>query len=605
MARGFSESTLLILSWLWRLPWACAADIARITGLPANMVSNVLGRRRKAGWLELAHIGRTQPLADRYVFSTDGVKAAHERYGWKIFWWHSATAVRALARRLEVVEMAYKYLPQLWRSNLVTRRSCWVYRERPDTYWRTGEPITRIELEEADWRRGEMIDLHWMEDKPVDLVATYRDGLGNDDLLHLPVLWRGDFQKPSELASVRREMEDVFREDRRRPRLSQDQRSPRDHRPAMLIFSPGRVSAAVAQRNWIESLNVNNATFAAIMDAQGQVVRAMPPLTNWWETFRLPRHDLSLDEVGDVSAAVSTLMTRAYPAVNGVPPWRLFRAVDGSPGLSRDQVVESAGVDPSVAEPLLKTMVAKKVLAVRGRDKGHYLDVSGRGLLADSQRVSRARTNRRWGVYAEKDGTYLHLQIGHNRGQAKVILSLRRHGFSAYPTMGVVIDYWRDGRRVRVAPDAFVVLPPGVLVAVEFERSATSDKDLKDKAEKYWLLDRIGHPMVVLFITETVEAARKLAELKCRYLLATTLDAVHQGPHGRATIQKGLAVGEPGCWWYWYSDREAPTPDAPIDLLSQLYGQSKENSTWRIPLDRPFRRAKMELRMEGGKITFS
>ena len=591
MPRKLSDDTVCILSWLWYLPWACAADIARITGLNENTVSNVLSRRRKSGWLEVARIGRTQSAVNRYAFSTKGIKAVHELRGWPIFWWHSANAVRALARRLEVVEMAYLYLPQLWQSNLVTHPSCWVYRERPDTYWRTGEPITRVELEEADWSRGTMAAFHWMEKKPFDAIVSYSDGRGNGSLLHLPVLWRGNFQRPSDIESVRREMKDIFREDDRWGRLPQSQALSQQYCPGMIVFAPDRVSAAMAQRHWLESLSGNNATIAAIIDAQGQVVCAMRPPTDWWETFYLPRHGLSLEEINDVSRVVRTLMSGAYGAVNGLRSWRIFRAVDGSPGVTLGQIAEAVGMDTSVAGRLLRAMVEADVLAVRGRGNGHYLDVSGRGLLADSQRTTRALTNRRWGVYAEKRGEYLRLQTHHNQRQADAILFLRRHGFSAYPTMGVVIEYWRNGLRIRVTPDAFVVLAPGVLAAVEFERSATSDTEVREKAGKYLGLQQIGYPIPVLFITETTEAAEKLAGLQYRYLLATTLDAVREGPHGYSVIEDGVGEGEEGCWWYWYRNEETPARDAPIDLWSHLYVDDAEHLVWRLPLDQPFRRA--------------
>ena len=605
MPRRLSEDTIYILSWLWYLPWACAADIARITGLNENTVSNVLSRRREAGWLEVARIGRVQDAVNRYVFSTDGAKAAHELYGWTIFWWHSANAVRALARRLEVVEMAYLYLPQFWQSNLVTERLCYVYRERPDVAWQTGQPVMRVELQEADWSRGEMVAFHWMEKKPFDAVVSYRDGLGNEDLLHLPVLWKGNFQRPSEFESVRREMRQVFTEDRRWGRLPRAQALSPDYRPCMITFTPDRVSGAMAQRNWVESLVRDDATFAAVIDAQGQIVRAMSPPTAWCENFHLPRHGLSLKEIKDVSRVVRPLVSGAYGAVNGVQAWRIFRAVDGSPGVKLGQVAESVGVDTPVVRRLLGTMVEEKVLAVRGRSKGYYLDVSGRGLLADSQRVTRARTNRRWGVYAEKGGVYLRLQTDHNQGQIDVILFLRRHGFAAYPTMGVIIEYFRDGKKIRVTPDAFVLLPPGILVAVEYERSAISDGDLQDKAGKYLELQRIECPIPVLFITETVEAAEKLAQLRYPNLLAAHLEAVREGPHGHAVIKDGINEGEPGCWWYWYSNREAPTPNAPINLWSQRYAANVKNRVWRLPLNQPFRRAKLGFSIEDGKFVLA
>ena len=155
--------------------------------------------------------------------------------------------------------------------------------------------------------------------------------------------------------------------------------------------------------------------------------------------------------------------------------------------------------------------------------------------------------------------------------------------------MGVVIDYWHQGRLIRVVPDGFVVLAPGVLAALEFERSATTPGDLEEKARKYMRLDEIGKRIPVLLITETEEAARILSEFGYPYLLATTLDAVREGPHGRAIMQDDVVEGEPGCWWYKFLDEEAPTSENPIDMWSQIYVQADQNTAWRLPLNEPFR----------------
>ena len=56
---------------------------------------------------------------------------------------------------------------------------------------------------------------------------------------------------------------------------------------------------------------------------------------------------------------------------------------------------------------------------------------------------------RRWGVYQEPGGEYTRAQRLHNQGQLAAILALRRHGFPAFPTMGIVIEasYWASNRR--------------------------------------------------------------------------------------------------------------------------------------------------------------
>ena len=584
MPRAFSSNTLYVYFRLWYQPLASAADIALVTRMTAPAVSNVLKRGVEGGLLRSARLGRVRDAVDRYVMSNYGVEKLHAQWGWEIFWWHTAEGVRSLARRLEVVEMAYAYLPLLWQSNLVSNPTCHVYQETPDTAWRTGEPVMRARLVEADWSDGRLAGFHWLRSGPCEAIATYDDGY-NDPLLHLPVLWRGSFQKPADIASVRRDMGRLLSVDERWSKLPEAQAISREYCPGLVIFCSERVAAAMVQRNWLESATGYTATTPAIIDAQGQVVRAMSPPTAWWQAgFLLPPRGGALK---DISRTVRALTAGAYAAVNGRRSWRTFRSVDGSPGVTLDQIAASVGVDTSIASVLLKPMVKEKVI-VKKKD-GHYLDVSGRSLLASSQRVTPSRTLKRWGVYTRKGGEYRRAQRLHNQGQAEAILELRRHGYAAFPAMGVVIDYWHGGKNYRVVPDGFVVLHPGVLVALEFERSSATPEAVAEKARNYGHLSQIGIPLPSLFITETEEAARNLAVLRHGYLLATTLDAVREGPHGRTFIRDGVESSDPGVWWYWYGDEEAPTSDSPIDAMSHLYVQSNPNTVWRMPVHNPFR----------------
>ena len=594
MPRELAEDTQYVYWRAWRWPWASATDIARATGLKASAVSTTLKRGEKRGWFLSARLGRTASVVDRYVVSNAGVEELDKRFGWGIFWWHTADGVRSLARRLEVLEMAYTYLPFLWQSNLVSDRKAFVFREPRDISQRTGEPGTRVSLVETDWSVAGLTGFSWLKDGPFEAIATYYNGNPDDALLHLPCLWRGNFQKREDIAWVRREMDRALVKDERWENLPTNQQVFGDYPPGMIIFCPDRVSAAMVQRNWLESsTRREHRATPAILDAQGQVVRAMSPPTSRWKDYVPSPHGGPL---GDIQKAVSNLKSGAYASVNGKRAWRTFRAVDGSPGVTLEQTAASVGVDTTVARGLLEPMVKAKVIIVKGG--GHYLDVSGRGLLAYSQRKSPSRVKRRWGVYLRKGGEYRRDQRLHNQGQAQVILKLRQHGFSAFPTMGVVIEDWYRERKIRIVPDAFVVLPPGVLVAIEFERSATSPREVEEKAQNYARLVELGHPLPVLFITETPQAAENLCRLRHPYLLAATLDTVQEGPHGRASFRDGAFIdgafisskgADSGCWWHWYSDRGAPSSKAPIDSWAQLYVQDDHNTVWRLPIDHPFR----------------
>ena len=112
MPRALSSNTKRIYWWAWHWPWASAKDIARVTGIKENTVSNALRRgEKKLEWFVSARLGRTSKAVDRYVFTKKGIEEMGRQFGLEPFWWHAADSVRALARRLEVLEMAYRHLP--------------------------------------------------------------------------------------------------------------------------------------------------------------------------------------------------------------------------------------------------------------------------------------------------------------------------------------------------------------------------------------------------------------------------------------------------------------------------------------------------------------
>ena len=190
MPRRLSEDTELAHWWAWRLPWAAAADIFRITGpkLKLNQVSNALRRGEGRGWLRSARIGRELKPVDRYVFDNAGIDEMIKRYGWEPCWWHEARGVRALARRLGVVELAYRHLPGFWQSKAISRPNAWVYANQlTDTG--PGKPYQReMQLVALNRYDAPLLDFHWLEKGSIDAIATYDDGSMGNGRLRLPVL---------------------------------------------------------------------------------------------------------------------------------------------------------------------------------------------------------------------------------------------------------------------------------------------------------------------------------------------------------------------------------------------------------------------------------
>ena len=605
MPRPFSEKTVMVLMFLWDFPWASAGDLLKLMernceGVTQEGINNALATGIRAGWLLRAKLGRTDKAVWRYVFSSDGIQGMSNRYGMPVSWWHSALGIKALAGKLDVVETAYSLFPRLWQSNLVEGRRCYVYRRMLGGVWRNGvlDADWQIELRESDWSGGRLRKLVWLERGLFEAIAIFDDGHDEDTLLHFPILQGSDFARPRNISSLRRDMEGLLVQDTRWLSLPNRQAlAPYDYLPGAVLLSPDRGSAAQSQRNWRESLHRENASTLAIVDIlDGQLVRQMAPPTAWWSGFELPAFE---GRLGDISKVVNGLQDGPYATINGPQAWQVFRSLDRAPGKGLENISESAKLEDSkVVEKLLGPMLTKKV--VRKWRDGYYVAKAGRKLLRDSQGLTDTQVSRRLKSLGKKNSAYRSRHRIHNEGQANSIMYLIQHGFPAFPVLGLAITYTYDGNTIRVDPDGLVITEPGVLSALEFERSSVTPAQLRRKvgektgeepwlvtARKYVGLARIGRPIPGLIITETEEAARRVAELCCPYILAATLEAVRKGPHGRAEIIDGVDRGTPGCWWYWYPDEAAPRSNAPIDLAAKLYLQDYPDGVWRLPVDRP------------------
>ena len=605
MPRQLAERTTQV--WRYVQPLSSAAEIlahmqdSGIVGVNIDDVNNALRAGIRSGHLLREKLGRIGEKVWRYVLSRRGINEMQERYGMPVTWSQSAGGIKSLAGKIELVEMAYIFPRRLWQSNLVRDSRCYVYRRMMVGVWRNGvlDGEWQIELRESDWSGARLRETIWLENGPFEAMLIYDDGRGGDALLYLPLLWRTDYQVAAQTAHLIQDMMAHLVEDERWRNLPKAQSEDIGYRPGAIVFSPGRVPAAMAQRHWMESWDRNNATNIGILDAEGQVVRQMVAPTAWWSAFEPPAFNGPL---GDIEGVVAGLKTGGYAAVNGQRQWRVFRSVDRSPSVKIEHMAASAKLKPRVAAQLVEPMKAAGVIEVW--NGGHFVNEPGRDLLENSQGASKSEVNNRWGPYTRPKGKLRSRNHIHNEGQADGLMHLNDHGHSAFPALGIVIQYRIDGQLIRIDPDGFVVLEPGVLSAIEYERHAKTDTDLLEKIgvlprkrngvrgnrpERYAGLLRVGRPMPTLYIMETDEAARRVAEIRCPYIVAASLKAVKEGPHGRAEIIDGVDVGTPGCWWYWYPGEEAPRANAPIDLASHLYLRDYPDSVWQVPVNRPFR----------------
>ena len=232
-------------------------------------------------------------------------------------------------------------------------------------------------------------------------------------------------------------------------------------------------------------------------------------------------------------------------------------------------------------------------------DDGYYLESRGRGLLAAAERVTPERVLKRLGEYTKPDGSYRMKVQRHNWGVAQTAIAFLRQGLPVFSGLGMVIDDQR--LQIRAAPDAYTILPPGVLVSIEYERTAKSARDAANKAAPYKNLDDAGMAIPVLFVTPREAPARHFVELRWDHLLATTLDRAETGPYGIASIDAEASEWvRGGVWGYWFWDRESLTFDVPVDL----WPHERTYPKWRVPLEQRFPKIKkvyLDKRDDGDK----
>ncbi len=556
----FSVATLAVLRHLWFMPWASAGDIARVCDSKEPAVANVLRRCVANGLLFTVQMGRVRRAVQRYGFSFAGVSEFEERPEFPRHWWHSEKGLEALAKRLQILEVVYEVMPRLWQSNLVA-----------DSLIRS--PLERGLVRIVDYRKSRLTGLWWLRHGPFDAVALYESEGWPGVKLFLPVAWRGSFHGGAELSSWLREMDRVLEA---HPGWGTLELRDDTWRPGMVLVCPDRLVGVKVGR---ELDRRAEPVEMAMVDEQGQVVRPMGKITAAAYTASLPVVDTAL---GEPQRVKNGLEAGPFAAVNGTRAWRVLRWIAGFPGSDPEQVMEANGLSRRDGAQILAKMKTQKV--VSQLDGAYYLESRGRGLLAAAERVTPERVLKRLGAYTKPDGSYRMKVQRHNKGVAQTAIAFLRQDLPVFSGLGMVIDYQR--LQIRASPDAYTILPPGVLVSIEYERTATSAREAATKAGRYRNLDEAGVAIPVLFVTPTEAAARHFVELRWDHLLATTLDRAETGPYGKAFIgADGVVWGTAGVWGYWYRNRESPTFDAAVDLWPKL----KTYPKWRVPLEQRFR----------------
>ena len=606
MPRRRSYSTDRILYCLWFAPWASAGDLADMTGLDRlnpkylRLINNVLARERRQGRLYRERLGRYFQAVERHIFTPEGLDYYSQRYYWPLHWWH--TNPGALLARLQMLEITYTICGRLFQSNALQESACWVIQETPGLSERTGEPVTYVAATQEDWRRAVLTSFYWFDTGPFDAVAVYVDGQARGHTLYLPILWRGRYPRAGDMARLPQDLSEMLEQDYRWVQAVES--TYRAHDPSILVLTPDLAAAGMAQRRWLDGLprgaGGTHAGFVSYRgrghvspdappEAHSDVLRALPAPTAKWSGIKRPAAPAG--SLGDLEQWLGTRDKNRDKnrdlVVNTRGGWAVEDALVTAPGATEADIAALTGLSVSRVLSLLRPMERAKIrsqVAVK-LETGHYPGQAGRRITADAERVTRVRVFKRFRALLKGTGKYRRQQHRHTRGLIRLVVALRRSGYQAYLGLGLVINY---GNGQRVSPDAYVVID-GMLVAIEYERSAVKDKKVAKKIGSYQRLAQIGPLTPVLFVTEKEEGAINFANTGISGLLATTVERLEQGPLGQTTIADGRRIVERGCWGYneqsgTHPDFNKPVDfDKPIDMWVKHEGYRSLYDRWLLP----------------------
>lgn len=569
MVMNLSEANRYTYQWLWLMPWASVADLALVMnslarfdlpGATVNAINTALNRHPE--WVARYQVGRKGDAVNRYVMLPQGVAELSRAFGWPVRWWHTADGQEHLFHQLEFLELCYKVLPDLWRSNLIG----YDYSEEDldRTLDKAAEERARTALFRLEWYRGER----------VRLVASYLR-LWSGEGVHVPVTYYGSYRRPRDVRSWKAAVERVLKGGEPWPdsgeaeegRVPQGE-APEDGGPAQGAGegSPRRFPLLVVAGN--EALGVkardtehwDDGFSLGIIDLKENIVNVMDRDVLLWERFVLP--DGPGTDLGD-PRQVEHLVTGSYWRVlSSRQQWAVFRWIHDFEGSSVEQIAEGCDLNESRVREIIdgwergegdsrQNFPGLSGLGLVMQDgDGLYLTEHGCSAISHAEGCHPKRVRGR----VEKlltDPEFRRERSVHNWEAAEAAVILKREGLASWSGDHVTFNYGHLETPTQIRPDLLVKVPVSglafvhryigllspefiqrleedrdfaILVVLEVERRAGHYVPPERKVRPYRLLYEQEIDRPVNFITETGNAAEKILESASRELsvLATT-----------------------------------------------------------------------------------
>ena len=599
MVMHLSPSNILLLWWLWRMPWASAQDLALVLGATADptcqMTVNAINRMmaRHTEWVARYKVNRKGRLMFRYVVLPAGVVALENAFGWQPQWWHTSAGQQLLFKRLPFLELCYKVLPSMLRTD-----QSWmnVSPEVPGIC-----PVEGNKIMTVDTTQAVLKDLHWYQESAVRLVATYGVGDAPFDIF-LPVVYYSSYRRPSDVESWEEEVGQVLRGDVWES-LPNDPGVEflieRGSLPfPMLVVAPNELVGvhARATEPWQGSFNVG------IMDLDQNVVSTFSGFALRWTHAVAGSRPSSLGDHHDLER----LVTESYwSALFGPLEWDLLCWVHDYQGSTLKQAMAYCGIGERRAGKMLKTFTDQDLAMVDGDRM--YMARAGYIVYAEAEgcHVNRVRGRQAY-LLTNSQRRQEHSEHGWETAEMAVVA--KADGVTSFSGIHVTWDYPEYGTqikgdiylKVRVSPFAsrrnypWRDLPDdlidrfakdatlAILLSVEVERRAGYVVPVTQKLNPYRILreNDVDIPMALITRSEDVvhNFLREAIDLP---VVATTWDQLRL---------RGFAQ----CWGAGrYLDRFPPTDprnhdyEQYVDFLNPIgfYAEECNSRDWELFLD--------------------
>lgn len=561
---------LLTLWWLWRMPWASAVELSRMTGqTPANVATQL---NRRTDLVYRARLGRRGDPVVRYAFHPMGVERMEGEHGWLRAWHHAPVALRCLHQRLELVEFCYSILPVLWKSTLT---GPWGSIAAPaGLYDSDGRDLPAQALVFSN--KVNLVDLQWLPGPRIDLVAVYQSADDEELKVYLPIAFYGNYQKPSDEPSLQEELEAVlvpgdywgdgppdeewlhfyshithefdgfFLSDPVMPKRELCF-------PSLLVVVPNPVVGLKVLRHEKDKDPID----MGVIDMSGRVIQPLRDMCLYWSGIRPPRRRV-------LHRGFEALQERVenshWTAVNGANRWAIFKWVHDWVGCSRQEIFDGCGIARRSANPMIDAQIAAKLMhEISGQ---LYLTDLGLVVYAQSEGTHATRLRERLGEYArEGESRYRDRQASHNLKTAQAGVKFGRDGDRILVFTGIDTTWDFPDQGTQVRPDCVLLhespeQDQWVVVCGEVEQNAETPWELMNKLRTFarlaGTLDDLTLPAVILTLTR--RAAENVVDLaKDMGVVVTDLDTfMNQFPAN--------------CWAAEYPDNSDPAepPDHTI-----------------------------------------